>query len=66
MSGAAVAIPLAIEALQLLVTLEANAPQAITLAASVTDMLRTGTVTPEAAADIRRQLDAVRSAIDAA
>jgi len=66
MSGAAVAIPLAIEALQALVVLEANAPQAITLAGSITDMLRSGTVTAENAADIRRQLDAVRTAIDAA
>ena len=66
MSGAAVAIPLAIEALQALVVLEANVPAAITLAQSVTDMLRSGTVTAENAADIRRQLDAVRTAIDAA
>jgi len=66
MSGAAIAIPLAIEALQALALLEANTPQALALALATADMLRAPSVTAEATADVRRQLAAIRAAIDAA
>ena len=69
MSAAILAVPLAIEALNALVTLEANTPQALALAQSAADLLasaREGTATPGAAAHLRRVLDAIRDQIDCA